>query len=247
MRGQGRCPKGPGGRRAAAGRPPSLRTWPCPTRSDRQPATATRGDSSRALWGSCCCILRARWAAGTPHMPPRPGTAGMERQHATWAAALLGRLPRLPSTRLGQAGHLRTATQQPAMIKPSRFAKKKRASDMEKLQTHPVAIADTNSFVLRLPSLQEPLEIGGQLVLVRSTGLRRRVEIQRLLVVEMIAGTNAVASHSFYRFGGRLRGVLAGARGTWAGVVLGHKTAVLAKLPQAGQPCCGNLSKSTVP
>ena len=67
------------------------------------------------------------------------------------------------------------------MIKPSRFAKKKRASDMEKLQTHPVAIADTNSFVLRLPSLQEPLEIGGQLVLVRSTGLRRRVEIQRLL------------------------------------------------------------------
>ena len=66
------------------------------------------------------------------------------------------------------------------------------------------------------------------------------------LFLEMIAGTNAVASHSFYRFGGRLRGVLAGARGTWAGVVLGHKTAVLAKLPQAGQPCCGNLSKSTV-
>ena len=29
-------------------------------------------------------------------------------------------------------------------------------------------------------------------------------------------------------------------------VVLGHKTAVLAKLPQAGQPCCGNLSKPTV-
>ena len=147
MRGQGRCPKGPGGRRAAAGRPPSLRTWPCPTRSDRQPATATWGDSSRALWGSCCCILRARWAAGTPHMPPRPGTAGMERQHATWAAALLGRLPRLPSTRLGQAGRLRTATRQPAMIKPSRFAKKKRASDMEKLQTHPVAIANRNPFV----------------------------------------------------------------------------------------------------
>ena len=66
------------------------------------------------------------------------------------------------------------------------------------------------------------------------------------LFLEMIAGTNAVASHSFYRFGGRLRGVLAGARGTWAGVVLGHKTAVLAKLPQAGQPCCGNLSTSTV-
>ena len=76
--------------------------------------------------------------------------------------------------------------------------------DMEKLQTHPVAIADTNSFVLRLPSLQEPLEIGGQLVLVRSTGLRRRVEIQRLLVVEMIAGTNAVASHSFTALGGVL-------------------------------------------
>ena len=62
----------------------------------------------------------------------------------------------------------------------------------------------------------------------------------------MIAGTNAVASHSFYRFGGRLRGVLAGARGTWAGVVLGHKAAVLGVMPQAGQPHCGIVSKSTV-
>ena len=47
--------------------------------------------------GCCSSILRARWAAGTPHMPPRPGTTGTQRQHATWAAALLGRLPRLPS------------------------------------------------------------------------------------------------------------------------------------------------------
>ena len=255
MRGQGRCPKGPGGRRAAAGRPPSLRTWPCPTRSDRQPATATRGDSSRALRGSCCCILRARWAAGTPHMPPRPGTAGMERQHATWAAALLGRLPRLPSTRLGQAGRLRTATQQPAMIKPSRFAKKKRASDMEKLQTHPVAIANRNPFVLRLPSLQEPLEIGGQLVLVCSADLRRRVEVQRLLVGHQADDTRKL--FLFFRrrggpkflppFSGRFKGVLARARGTWAGVVLGHKAAVLGVMPQAGQPHCGIVSKSTVP
>ena len=37
-------------------------------------------------------------------------------------------------------------------------------------------------------------------------------------------------------FSGRLRGVLAGARGTWAGVVLGHKTAVLEVMPQVGQP-----------
>ena len=42
-------------------------------------------------------ILRARWAAGTAHMPPRAGTTGTQRQHATWAAALLGRLPRLPA------------------------------------------------------------------------------------------------------------------------------------------------------
>ena len=53
---------------------------------------------------------------------------------------------------------------------------------MEKLQTHPVAIANRDPFVLRLPSLQEPLEIGGQLVLVCSADLRRRVEVQRLLV-----------------------------------------------------------------
>ena len=47
-------------------------------------------------------------------------------------------------------------------------------------------------------------------------------------------------------FSGRLRGVLAGARGTWAGVVLGHKTAVLEVMPQVGQPRCGIVSKSTV-
>ena len=45
----------------------------------------------------CSSILRARWAAGTAHMPPRPGTTGTQRQHATWSTALLGRLPRLPS------------------------------------------------------------------------------------------------------------------------------------------------------
>ena len=47
-------------------------------------------------------------------------------------------------------------------------------------------------------------------------------------------------------FSGRLRGVLAGARGTWAGVVLGHRTAVLEVMPQVGQPRCGIVSKSTV-
>ena len=107
---------------------------------------------------------------------------------------------------------------------------------MEKLQTLPVAIADTNSFVLRLPSLQEPLEIGGQLVLVCSADLRRRVEVQRLLVGHQ-ADTRKLFLFFCRRggpkflppFSGRFKGVLARARGTWAGVVLGHKTAVLAK------------------
>ena len=42
-------------------------------------------------------MVRAKWAAGMAHLPPRPGTTGTQRQHATWATALLGRLPRLPS------------------------------------------------------------------------------------------------------------------------------------------------------
>ena len=85
----------PSGDRPAAVTPHAALSRP---ERDRQPAAATWGDSSRALPGSCCSILRARWAAGTPHMPPRPGTTGTQRQHATWASALLGRLPRLPST-----------------------------------------------------------------------------------------------------------------------------------------------------
>ena len=48
-------------------------------------------------------------------------------------------------------------------------------------------------------------------------------------------------------FSGRFKGVLARARGTWAGVVLGHKAAVLGVMPQVGQPHCGIVSKSTVP
>ena len=59
-------------------------------------------------------------------------------------------------------------------------------------------------------------------------------------VVTAVTATRPVA------FSGRLRGVLAGARGTWAGVVLGHKTAVLEVMPQMGQPRCGIVSKSTV-
>ena len=47
-------------------------------------------------------------------------------------------------------------------------------------------------------------------------------------------------------FSGRFKGVLARARGTWAGVVLGHRTAVLEVMPQVGQPRCGIVSKSTV-
>ena len=59
-------------------------------------------------------------------------------------------------------------------------------------------------------------------------------------VVTAVTATRPVA------FSGRLRGVLAGARGTWAGVVLGHRTAVLEVMPQVGQPRCGIVSKSTV-
>ena len=102
-RGDARAGEVPEGVRGApsGGRPAAVTQHAALSRPerDRQPAAATRGDSSRALPGSCCSILRARWAAGTPHMPPRPGTTGTQRQHATWAAALLGRPPRLPSLR----------------------------------------------------------------------------------------------------------------------------------------------------
>jgi len=93
-RGDARAGEVPEGVRGApsGGRPAAVTQHAALSRPerDRQPAAATRGDSSRALPGSCCSILRARWAAGTPHMPPRPGTTGTQRQHATWAAALLG-------------------------------------------------------------------------------------------------------------------------------------------------------------
>ena len=103
-RGQGRCPKVSRGRRAAAGRPPSLRTRPCLARR------ATAGSPPAATWSarvptsSCCRNLRAVWAAGTLHVPQRPAATGTQRQHATWAAALLGRPPRLPSLRRRRGG-----------------------------------------------------------------------------------------------------------------------------------------------
>ena len=98
-----------GGRRGAAGWPPSRRTrpfslvgWATGSPVWRRPATWGQRVPPRC----CSSILRARWAAGTAHMPPRPGTTGTQRQHATWSTALLGRLPRLPS--LGGAARPRS-------------------------------------------------------------------------------------------------------------------------------------------
>ena len=73
-----RCPGG--AERRQAGRRHSTRGPVSP----RARQAACRGDVGRQLTcpspGSCCCILRARWAAGTPHMPPRPGTTGAAEQ-----------------------------------------------------------------------------------------------------------------------------------------------------------------------
>ena len=98
-RGQGRCPKVSGGRRAAAGRPPSLRTRPCLARRATAGSPLRRRGQLACPTSSCCRNLRAVWAAGTLHVPQRPAATGTQRQHATWAAALLGRPPRLPSLR----------------------------------------------------------------------------------------------------------------------------------------------------
>ncbi len=96
-RGQRRCPKVSGGRRGAAGWPPSRRTRPFSLVGWATGSPLRRRGGQRVPPRCCSSNLRAGWAAGTLHVPPRPGTTGTQRQHATWAAALLGRLPRLPS------------------------------------------------------------------------------------------------------------------------------------------------------
>jgi len=105
-RGQRRCPKVSGGRRGAAGWPPSRRTRPFSLVGWATGSPVRRRGGQRVPPRCCSSILRARWAAGTAHMPPRPGTTGTQRQHATWSTALLGRLPRLPS--LGGAARPRS-------------------------------------------------------------------------------------------------------------------------------------------
>ena len=70
-RGQGRCPKVSGGRRAAAGRPPSLRTRPCLARR------ATAGSPPVATW-----------SARVPHQQLlQQPTCRVGSQHAARAAA----------------------------------------------------------------------------------------------------------------------------------------------------------------
>ena len=89
-RGQRRCPKVSGGRRGAAGWPPSRRTRPFSLVGWATGSPVRRRGGQRVPPRCCSSILRARWAAGTAHMPPRPGTTGTQRQHATWSTALLG-------------------------------------------------------------------------------------------------------------------------------------------------------------
>ena len=101
--GRGGAQRGPGGaeRRQAALRHSAR--GPVSPRA-RQAAPLRRSGQLACPTSRCCCSnLRAKWAAGTAHMPQRPGTTGTQRQHATWAAALLGRLPRLPSLGRGRS------------------------------------------------------------------------------------------------------------------------------------------------
>ena len=77
-RGQGRCPKVSGGRRAAAGRPPSLRTRPCLARRATAGSPLWRRGQLACPTSRCCCSnLRAGWAAGTLHVPQRPAATGI--------------------------------------------------------------------------------------------------------------------------------------------------------------------------
>ena len=101
--GRGGAQRGPGGaeRRQAALRHSAR--GPVSPRA-RQAAPLRRSGQLACPTSRCCCSnLRAKWAAGTAHMPQRPGTTGTQRQHATWATALLGRLPRLPSLGRGRS------------------------------------------------------------------------------------------------------------------------------------------------
>ena len=151
--GRGGARRGPGGaerrqaalRHSARGPVPLVATGSLPRR---------RGATARVPYGGAAAAsyapggqparhtchhdpARPAWSASTPRGPPR------------YSAGCRG-YPALGSARRAACGR-RTATRQPAMIKPSRFAKKKRASDMEKLQTHPVAIGAATS-CLTLPA-----------------------------------------------------------------------------------------------
>ena len=91
-----RCPGG--AERRQAGRRHSAR-GPVSLGGRQQAAPLRRRGQLACPTSSCCRNLRAVWAAGTLHVPQRPAATGTQRQHATWAAALLGRPPRLPSLR----------------------------------------------------------------------------------------------------------------------------------------------------
>ena len=89
-----RCPGG--AERRQAGRRHSAR-GPVSLGGRQQAAPLRRRGQLACPTSSCCSNLRAGWAASTLHVPQRPAATGTQRQHATWAAALLGRVPRLPS------------------------------------------------------------------------------------------------------------------------------------------------------
>ncbi len=93
-RGQRRCPKVSGGRRGAAGWPPSRRTRPFSLVGWATGSPVRRRGGQRVPPRCCSSNLRAGWAAGTLHVPKRPAATGISASQPHCCATGARRLPR---------------------------------------------------------------------------------------------------------------------------------------------------------
>ena len=96
-RGQRRCPKVSGGRRGAAGWPPSRRTRPFSLVGWATGSPVWRRGGQRVPPRCCSSNLRAGWAAGTLHVPKRPAATGISASRPHCCATGARRLPRYPA------------------------------------------------------------------------------------------------------------------------------------------------------
>jgi hypothetical protein len=108
-RGQRRCPKVSGGRRGAAGWPPSRRTRPFSLVGWATGSPLRRRRGQRVPPRCCSSNLRAGWAAGTLHVPKRPAATGISASRPHCCATGARRLRRYRGRGAGSDAAMRDA------------------------------------------------------------------------------------------------------------------------------------------